>query len=173
MKFLRRIALPLAALLLVAGAKKPTYAVRFFVETNPNDSLTFAQPLKLLNSTKQIYVSNTSVASEHDIVGIYPVPAEDGTQGCAFKLGNEGRLSLEIASGQRRGMMLVVLVGGRHVADLLIDQRISDGIIFVRNGFTAQEIAMLSKQFPVLGPKTKKKKEKEPKLESDSASKLQ
>ena len=72
MTFSLRLVLVLAALLFVAGAKKPELTVRFYAETNARDSSSFAQPVKLQSTGREIYVGKVPVLNEHDIVGILP-----------------------------------------------------------------------------------------------------
>jgi hypothetical protein len=156
MKFLR-IVLPLAAVLLVAGAKKQTFAVRFYAETGPNDSTVFSDPIQVQHPPHQIFVSKIPTVNEHDITAIYPFQAADGTRGCAFKLDSHGRLSLELTSTDKIGKTMVVIVGTRQVIDLLIDRKIDDGMLVIPSGLTEIEIEMLKKQYPVIGQKKGKK----------------
>ncbi len=157
MKIAPRFLLLSAALLLVAGAKKPTVPVRFYAETNARDGSSFAQPVALLGSAKQVYVSKVPVLSERDIVGVYPVLAPDGSMGCAFKLDEHGRIALEGMSVEKRGQMLIAVVNGRHVLDMIIDDRKSDGIIYIPRGLEVIEVSLLTKKFPVMGVKKGKK----------------
>ena len=70
-------------------------------------------------------------------------------------LDNDGRLNLEVVSTERRGTFLVGFLGtkkGSHrVTDILIDRTVADGVITMPKGLTDMEIAVLTKQFKVLG----------------------
>lgn len=156
MKFSRRFVLPLAALLLVAAAKKPELTVRFYVETNARDGAAFSAPVKLQSSPRQIFVSNVPVINEHDIVGIYPFTAADGTAGCMFKLDEHGRMALEGVSIDKRGSTMVATLCGRQVIDFLINDRVSDGVLVIPRGMAAVEILALTKKYPVIGKTTGK-----------------
>ncbi len=154
MKHFVRLAFCSLALLFLPGAASKNYqiGIRFHTEANANDSGVFSSPVTVqYPAAHQAYVEQVPRVSERDVKGIYPFPAEDGSYGCAFYLDGTGRLHLEVLSTERRGTCLVVFLqtklGVHHVGDLLIDQRISDGIIVVPRGFTQLEISALEKEF--------------------------
>jgi len=140
---------------------KPPVAIRFFVEANAQDTDRFATPIKLQNPPREAYIEKVPAISERMVKAVYPFQAANGSWGCSFKLDESGRLSLEVASGERRGSSMVAFLGtktGTHqVVDMLIDKPIHDGVISIPYGLTDIEITALSKEFPVLGPKKKKK----------------
>lgn len=153
MRFLRLL-LPAVALCCLGMAERPpTITVRFFAEANARDGAAFATPIKLGN--RDAFLEKVATIHERQIKAIYPFKAPDETWGCAFKLDHSGRLNLEVVSTERRGSMLVGFLGtkkGNHrMADMVIDRTVSDGIISVPRGLTDLEIAVLSKQFKVLG----------------------
>ncbi len=139
------------------GKKKEELAIRFYTETSPNDSGAFAIRVMLLNG-RQTYLDQVAAISEHDIAVIYPFPAQDGSAGCAFKLNPRGTIALDSLSAAKRGTILVAAIDGRQVVDILIDQRVTDGILTIPNGITMDEIKEMIKEFPVIGAKTKPKK---------------
>jgi hypothetical protein len=149
-----RLLLPAIALCFLAMAERPpTVSVRFFAEANSRDGAAFATPIKIGN--REAFLEKVATIHERQIRSIYPFKAADGTWGCAFKLDNDGRLNLEVVSTQRRGSILVGYLGtkkGNHrMVDMVIDRTVTDGIISVPHGLTDLEIAVLSKQFKVLG----------------------
>lgn len=147
----------LAAVLLVFTAgtsKKPDLTVRFHAEANERDSDRFAQPVTLRFPPRQAFIERVPSLNERHVRAIYPFQAADGSWGCAFQLDGSGRLNLEVLSTERRGRSLVVFVGtkgGTHqVIDMLIDRRITDGIITVQRGLTELEVQALRKKFPAI-----------------------
>jgi hypothetical protein len=154
--------LPLSALLFLGMAKKPTVTVRFHIEANARDGEPFATPVKFRNPPREGFIERVPTLSERDIHAIFPVPAADGSFGCAFQFNKHGTFSLQTLSTQQRGRSLMVFVatkaGMHQVIDMIIDQPVKDGIIYVPTGLTAQEIAMLEKQFPRMGEQKGKKR---------------
>lgn len=157
MREISRFILPAIALFCCLGMaeRPPTVTVRFHAEANSRDGASFATPIKLGNPPHDAFLEKVAVVHERMIKAIYPFKAPDGTWGCTFKLDNDGRLSLEVVSTERRGTMLVGFLGtkkGSHrMVDMIIDRTVADGIISVPKGLTDMEIAVLSKQFKVLG----------------------
>jgi hypothetical protein len=137
--------------------KKPTLSIRFYTQTSQNDSDSFAVQVTLLNG-QQAYIDQVAVISEHDILGIYPFPVADGSGGCALQLDAHGTMQLDTVSSSKKGTLLVVAIDGQQVADILIDQRVSDGIVTIPSGITTDEMKEMLKQFPVIGGKHNKKK---------------
>lgn len=143
--------LPLLALFFVAAAKKPQVAVRFHLQANEKDGAPFVMRLPLANAPGPAFVKKIPEVSERDIVAVYPFPAPDGTMGCAFKLDDHGRIGLDTLSVESRGKVLVCMVNLRVVTAMLIDKRVSDGIIVVPSGLLPQEITMLREKFRLIG----------------------
>jgi len=168
------LAAPLLLCLCTGMAKKPDFMVRFYAEANEQDTERFASPVKLKYPPREAFVERVPTVSERNIKGVYPFPATDGTWGCSFKLDPSGRLALEIASTEHRGRAMVAFVGtkkGTHqVIDMMIDQRISDGIITIQHGLTTLEMDMLQRQFPDMRTGKKKAAEKAPKEKAEPQS---
>lgn len=161
MHLLRLLLLPLLALSFLGMAKKQLVSVRFHVEANARDGEPFSVPAKFSNPPRDGFVERIPIVSERDVKAIYPVPAQDGSFGCVFKLDPHGSINLQTISTQRRGASIVAVVstksGTHQVIDMIIDKPITDGIIFVPRGFTELEMQALSQQFPTLGGGTKRK----------------
>jgi hypothetical protein len=152
-KFLRLI-IVCAALLCIATAKKENETtVRFHTETRQQDGQTFAMPIQLQHPPRVAYISKIPAISERDITAIYPFQAQDGTWGCLFQLDQHGRIALDTLSIEKRGTSIVAAVNGRQIIDLLIDRRVSDGLITIPRGLTPEDIAALQKKFAVIGQK--------------------
>jgi hypothetical protein len=142
-------------LLFTAGAKHPALTVRFYQEAVAGDTDHFASPVQLKYPPRSAYVSKAPFVSEHNIRGIYLFTAADGSYGCLFKLDEDGRIGLEAASTTHRGTSIVAFVGtktGTHqVIDMIIDKRVSDGVITIPSGLTPLEAQQLRKTYhPVL-----------------------
>jgi hypothetical protein len=146
----------------VGFAKKQTIGVRFHVEANENEGQPFATPVAFHHPERKGYIKQVPFISERNIEAIFPYPASDGSFGCAFKLDNFGRTSLEETSLSNRGASVVAFVGtksGTHqVIDMVIDKVIRDGIITIPSGLTQLEVDALTKEFKVLGETGKKKR---------------
>jgi hypothetical protein len=161
MRFLRFL-LPLLAFGFIAAANKPPVSLRFHTEINPNAGDQFALSIPLPDSNRKITLSKVALISEYDVVAIYPFPAADGTMGCAFKLDAHGRIGIDTISLQNHGSLLVGFLNNRLISAVEIDRHVTDGVLYVARGLRPEEIALLSKSFPVLGdPKHKKKKKDE------------
>ncbi len=156
MKF--RILLPILALFLVGFAKKdPKATVRFHTEANQQDTEQFAATVALQNPPRQIFIQKVPFISENDVKAVFPFPATDGTMGCAFQLNAHGTLELDTQSIMRRGTVILAYINGRLITDMLMDKRVSDGVLMIPSGLTALEIASLQKRFRTLGdPKSKR-----------------
>lgn len=142
----------LLALFCVAAAKKqPPFSIRFHQETSEKDTSTFAFEAQLKYPPRKAHFSKVPILSEQNVVAIFPFTAADGSRGCALQLDDLGRINLEALTMEKRGSSLLVRVNGRQIVDMLIDKRVSDGIISIPFGLTDTDIAMASKKFPVMG----------------------
>lgn len=131
----------------VAGAKKkPEISVRFFAEVADNNGDTFGTMVPLLDGSGSIRVSKVATISERDITAFTPFQNADSSLGAYFYLDDHGKLLLETLSMEQRGKVMIVLVNGRHVSDLLIDKRISDGIAAVPTGLIPEDIDAMRKK---------------------------
>ena len=159
MRFLRFL-LPLLALAFIAGASKPPISLRFHTEAASNSGEEFTLNVALPDSTRKICVSRVAAISENDVAAIFPFPADDGTQGCAFKLDEHGRIGLDTLSQESRGTLLLGFLNTRLVTAVVIDRHVTSGVLYVARGLTPEEIVLLSNHFPVLGADKKKKANK-------------
>jgi hypothetical protein len=139
------------------GRKELPLSIRFYTQAAQNDTGSFSAPVTMLNG-QQTAVDQIAVISEHDIVGVYPFAVADGSGGLALKLDDHGTLSLDSLSTSKRGTILIATINGRQVADILIDQRVSDGIVTIPAGINTDEMKMILKRYPVIGGKHKAKK---------------
>ncbi len=131
----------------IAGAKKtPLVTIRFYAEVGESNGDTFGTTVRLLDGLSSIRVSKIATISEQDIVAFTPFQNADGSIGAYFYLDDHGQLLLETLSMEQRGKILIALVNGRHVADLLIDKRISDGIAVIPSGLIPQDLDLMRKK---------------------------
>jgi hypothetical protein len=140
----------LAALFLVAGAKKPVVDLRVHALGNEAEAPTFAFPANLLNGTP-VFLQRMPLVTQREVRAIYPFQAADGTLGVYLQLDNHGSRLLQQHSMSRRGDVLVVMLNGRQISNLLVDQPINDGIIGIPRGLGPDDIEFLSSVFSVLG----------------------
>ena len=140
------------------GRKSLPFSVRFYTQTTQGDTDSFAVPVKLLNG-QQTYLDEIAAVSERDIVAIYPYAVSDGSGGCAFKLDDHGTMALDSLSMAKRGSLLIATIDGRQVADILIDQRVTIGVVTIPGGIQTDEMKVLLKKYPIMGGKKAAKKE--------------
>jgi hypothetical protein len=137
------------------GERSRDLTVRFYAEANARDGAPFSTSIKVGNPPRDAFLEKVPAVNERQIQTIYPFRAPDGTWGCSLKLDNDGRIALEVVSTERRGTLLVGFVGtakGQHrLQDILIDRTVTDGVLTIGHGLTDLEIAMLGKQFKIVG----------------------
>ena len=138
------------------GKKKVPFSIRCYTQADKQDTDSFSIPVTLLNG-QQVYLDQVSSVSERDIAAIYPFQAADGTMGCGLKLDAHGTIALDTLSVAKRGTLLVETINGRQIADVLIDARITDGVLTIPSGIQPLEMNELKKKFPVIGGKQRTK----------------
>jgi hypothetical protein len=151
------MAAALAALLCVAGAKKPVIDLRIHAQGSEAEAPTFAIPATLLNG-QPVFLQRMALITQSEVDAIYPFAAADGSQGVYLKLGAHGSRLLQQHTMVKQGELLVVMLNGRMVSNLLIDRPIDDGILSIPRGLSPDDIAVMETVFPVVGQEGKKKK---------------
>ena len=153
-----RLAVAALALLCLGAAKKPPVVdIRIHALGTAAEAPTFAIPATLLNGTP-VFLARMPLLSQREIKAIYPFVAADGSHGTYFKVDNHGTRLLHQHTMSRRGELLVVLINGRQVSNLLVDRPIDDGIVSIPRGLSADDIALLTTVFPVIGQEAVPKK---------------
>jgi len=141
------------------GAKKLPLSIRFYTLTAQDDTNTFSAPVTLLNG-RPAYIDQIAAISERDIAAVYPYTAADGSGGCALQLDQHGTMALDSLSVEKRGSILIATVNGRQLADITIDQRVSNGQLTIPSGIQVNEMKLILKKFPIIGGKKAEKKKK-------------
>jgi hypothetical protein len=108
-------------------------------------------PASSTSSRKDLAIQKLPWITEHDITAFSPYPAPDGTLGALFQLDEHGRVVLDTLSIEHRGGFLFVFINGRMITELQIDKRVSDGKIYIPSGLTATDVALMKKQWRLLG----------------------
>ena|SRR5690349_24993462 len=139
----------------VLGKDRPCI-FRVHAEANANDTATFSVSVPALFSGKRVAIERMPRLSERDIVAFYPYSAKDGSFGALFQFDEHGRVTLDALSVEQRGRLLFVLINGRPLAELQVDQRVADGRIYIASGLTKAEIDSLKKCWPLIGQKKKR-----------------
>jgi hypothetical protein len=139
----------------VLGKDRPC-VFRVHTEANPNDTASFSTSVPALFSGKRVAIERMPRLSERDVVAFYPYSAKDGSYGALFQLDEHGRISLDALSVEQRGGLLFVLVNARPVAQLEVDQRVSDGRIYIASGLTKADIDSFKKCWRLIGAKKKR-----------------
>jgi hypothetical protein len=147
----------IVAFLAVSATAKDRHCVfRVHAEANPNDTATFSTSVRALYSGKQVAIERIPRLSERDVVAFYPYDAGNGNYGALFQLDEHGRIALDALSVERRGSLLFVLINGRAVTELQIDQRVADGRIYIASGLTKADIDSMKKCWRLIGQKKKR-----------------
>jgi hypothetical protein len=140
----------------MAAAKARHCPFRVHVEANPRDTVVFASSVRAQLSGREVAIERLPRISEHDVVAFYPYNAGPGNYGALFQLDDHGRIALDALSIEHRGSLLFVFVNGRPITPLQIDKRVSDGKIYIPSGLNAADIALMKKDWPLIGGKTKR-----------------
>jgi hypothetical protein len=149
-----RLAFVALALLCLGSAKKPPMVdIRIHALGTEAEAPTFAIPATLLNGTP-VFLQRMPLLSQREVKAIYPFVAADGSHGTYLRVDNHGSRLLQQHTMSRRGELLVVLVNGRQVSNLLVD----DGIVSIPRGLSADDIDLLTSVFPVIGQEATPKK---------------
>ena len=135
----------------ICEAKKPHCTMRAHVQANSNDGPVFSTELRSPVTGKNVVIEKVPTISERDVVAFRPYDAGDGSYGVLFQLSDHGKLALDTLSIERRGTFLYVFVNGRPAAELQIDRRVSDGKLYVASGLTVGDIALMRKDWPLVG----------------------
>ena len=135
-----------------SNKKKDQLSVRIHGEAASEDGEKFSVPLNLLDG-RRTALSIMPLLSEHDIKSVYPFKAADGTGGAYLRLDGHGANLLTQYSVEHMGSgkVLAVMIGGRQVADLIVDSPVKDGIFVIPSGLTMAEEARLVTAFPLMG----------------------
>ena len=139
----------------VLGKDQPC-VFRVHAEPNPNDTASFAASVPALFSGKRVAIERVPRLSERDVLVFYPYSSKDGNYGALFQLDEHGRITLDALSAEQRGRLLFVLVNGRPVVQLCVDQRVSDGRIYIASGLTKADIDSFKNCWRLIGAKKKR-----------------
>jgi hypothetical protein len=155
MKFI--FASTILALFVASVSGKDRHCVfRVHAEANPNDGASFNSSIPALFSGKRVAIERMPRLSERDVIAFYPYSTSDGNFGALLQLDEHGRLALDTLSVEKRGGLLFVLVNGRPVTELQIDQRVPDGRIYIAPGLTKADIESMKKDWLLIGEKKKR-----------------
>jgi hypothetical protein len=125
--------------------------LRIHAEGNPRDTAVFATSVRAQLSGKDVAIEKIARISERDVAAFYPYEAGKGNYGALFQLDEHGRLTLDALSVERRGGFLFVFINGRPITELQIDKRVSDGKIYIPSGLTSADIALMKKDWRLIG----------------------
>ncbi len=134
-----------------ADDKPSPVTVRLHAEGKESEGPTFGTPVTLLLPPKKIIMRKVPIISERDFVAFYPFPTKDGTLGAYFKLDAHGTNKLASHTTEFRDTLAVALINGRVACALMVDKKITDGLVYIPSGFLSKEIAQLQTKFPTIG----------------------
>src|SRR6266487_1469738 len=132
-------------------AKQRHCTFRLHAQANPKDTDVFATSVRARASGKDVAIEKIPRISENDVIAFYPYAAANGSYGALFQLDEHGRVALDALSIERRGSFLFVFINGRPITELQIDKRVSDGRIYVPSGLTGADIALMKKDWRLIG----------------------
>ena len=130
----------------LSGEAKTHATFRVHAEANASNGPVFSTQLNFLG--KPVTLEKVPTLSENEVTGFRSYPAAGGTYGALFQLNEHGRLSLDTLSVDRRGGFLFVFINNRPITQLQIDRRVSDGKVYIASGLTANDIALMKKDWP-------------------------
>jgi hypothetical protein len=125
--------------------------LRIHAQANQQDTAVFATSVRAQVSGKNVAIEKMPRISEQDVIAFYPYSAANRTYGALFQLDEHGRVALDALSIERRGSFLFVFINGRPITELQIDKRVSDGRIYVPFGLTGADIALMKKDWRLIG----------------------
>jgi hypothetical protein len=136
-------------------AKQRHCVLRVHAEANARDGTVFSTAIRSQFSGKNVFIEKTPSLSECDVTAFRPYPARDGSYGVLLQFDDHGKFALDALSIERRGSYLFVFVNGRALTELQVDRRVSDGKIYLPSGFTAADIDLMRKDWPLIGQRKK------------------
>ena len=139
--------------LVSAEAKRPKCMLRIHAEANARDTSTFSSAIRAKLSGKEVAIEKIPRLSENDVVRFAAYAATDGSYGALFQFDEHGRIALDALSVERRGGFLFVFINGRAITELQIDKRVSDGMIYIPSGLTAEDLKLMKKDWKMIKPK--------------------
>ena len=126
--------------------------LRVHAEANPRDTDVFATSVKAQLLGKTVAIEKAARITEGEGRAFYPYPVGNGEYGALFQLDEHGRIILDALSIERRGGFLFVFINGRAITELQIDKRVSDGQLYIPSGLTSADIALMKKDWRLIGP---------------------
>ena len=126
---------------------------RAHAEANRNDTIVFVTAVRAKFSGKEIAIEKIPRLTERDVEAFYPYPKATGGYGALLQLDEHGRLVLDALSIERRGSLLFVFINGRPITEMQIDQRVSDGRVYIADGLSAADIESMKKDWRLIGQK--------------------
>lgn len=143
-----------------AMQRKPDFILRVHQETDgEGGGSAFSMPARRASGDQRpTFISRIPLLTERDIEAVYPFKTPDGGNGAALQLRPHGRLALSVGSAEAQGRCFLIYANGRQLPDVLVDQKVEDGIFVIPSGLTDDEIAKLTSRYPLIGQAGKKKK---------------
>lgn len=139
----------------IAEAGKPHCTLRAHLEANANDGAVFSTQMRSAVTGKKIVLEKIPTISERDVIGFTAYQAADSSYGVLVQLDEHGTLALDTLSVDRRGRLLYVFVNGRPVSEMQIDRRITDGKLYLASGLTRADLALMRKDWRLMGERKK------------------
>ncbi len=137
--------------LFVPIKKEPKIKLAVHNQTAPSDSARFAMPLKIPYAPYEIYLSRIPLISKLDVDRFRIYEADDGTYGALLYLKPHGEMALEQYTLANQRTYLVTFLNDRVVSTQLVDRPVRDGLFYIPNGLTAEDVEALQESFDEIG----------------------
>jgi len=140
----------------VAQTKQKHCMLRVHAQANPADTEVFSTSVKAKVSGKDVAIERAARITEWDVQAFYPYTVGGGNFGALIQLDEHGRIALDELSVERHGEYLFVFINGRAITELKIDKRVTDGQLYIPSGLTGGDIAVMAKDWKLIGGKKRK-----------------
>jgi hypothetical protein len=137
-------------------AKNRHCMLRVHAQANPSDTESFSTSVKAQLSGKQVAIERVARITEWEVRAFTPYQSSNGTFGVLLELDEHGRILLDELSVERKGQFIFVFINGRPITELQIDRRVSDGQLYIPSGLTVADIALMKKDWKLMGGKRKR-----------------
>ncbi|CAN5812909.1 hypothetical protein BH09VER1_BH09VER1_33290 [soil metagenome] len=131
------------------AAEKYPVTIRLHAEGKETDSSTFVKPVDLTFPKKHTFIEIVPIVNERDIVSFYPFPNQ-GSIGAYFQLDADGTNKLAQHTIDKKDNLVMALIDGRLACVMLVDKKITNGLMMIPYGFTPEEILLLQTRYPTI-----------------------
>jgi hypothetical protein len=134
------------------AGSKPTLSISFVIEGDKFEGPRMVQPMPVQGVVK--YFRKVPMITHKNIKAFFPFAAKDGSMGVALRVNEAGWRNVRETAALEAGKMLAVMINGRLVQTMAIDNpKKDDYIVVIWRGVTEAEVAALKKSYPEIANK--------------------